>query len=148
MFPTRNQSQLDNVQFGHPEQIRVLIIEENLNAARLLKRKLESEHVYDMTLTHTRAEGFYLLCTDTFDLVLMGHSMWKIDNEVFLNVLRSSEIRIPVLFLPPDNYPTGTRRTAFLSLHRPVGSDNRIDARLLEAIHQITSAIGTNYVVT
>ena len=54
--------------------MHILVVEDDLKVATALKSGLEAEH-YQVTVVHTGEEGFYLLNTETFDLVILDLSL-------------------------------------------------------------------------
>lgn len=78
--------------------MRILVVEDEKKVAKALKEGLEAEH-YEVTVAHTGEEGFYLVSSQTFDLVLLDLMLPGRDGIEVLKTLRSRELQTPVLVL-------------------------------------------------
>lgn len=78
--------------------MRILVVEDEKKVAKALKEGLEAEH-YEVTVAHTGEEGFYLVSSQTFDLVLLDLMLPGRDGIEVLRTLRSRELQTPVLIL-------------------------------------------------
>jgi two-component system copper resistance phosphate regulon response regulator CusR len=78
--------------------VNILVIEDEKKVALALKEGLESEH-YDVQVALTGEEGFYLLCSREFDLVVLDLMLPGRDGMEILRTLRKSNARTPVLIL-------------------------------------------------
>lgn len=78
--------------------MRILVVEDEKKIAKALKEGLEAEH-YEITVARTGEEGFYLVSSQTFDLVLLDLMLPGRDGIEVLSTLRSRELQTPVLIL-------------------------------------------------
>lgn len=78
--------------------MHILVVEDDLKVATALKSGLEAEH-YQVTVVHTGEEGFYLLNTETFDLVILDLSLPGRDGLEVLATIRERALEITVLVL-------------------------------------------------
>jgi DNA-binding response OmpR family regulator len=78
--------------------LKILVIEDERKVALALQKGLESEH-YDVQVALTGEEGFYLLCSREFDLVVLDLMLPGRDGMEILRTLRKSNARTPVLIL-------------------------------------------------
>lgn len=78
--------------------MNILVIEDEKKVALALKEGLESEH-YDVQVALTGEEGFYLLCSREFDLVVLDLMLPGRDGMEILRTLRKSNAQTPVLIL-------------------------------------------------
>jgi len=78
--------------------VRILVVEDEKKVAKALKEGLEAEH-YEVTVAHTGEECFYLVSSQTFDLVLLDLMLPGRDGIEVLRTLRSRELQTPVLIL-------------------------------------------------
>jgi DNA-binding response OmpR family regulator len=78
--------------------LKILVIEDEKKVALALQKGLESEH-YDVQVALTGEEGFYLLCSREFDLVVLDLMLPGRDGMEILRTLRRSNARTPVLIL-------------------------------------------------
>lgn len=76
----------------------ILVVEDEKKVATALKEGLEAEH-YKVTVAHTGEEGFYLVSSQTFDLVLLDLMLPGRDGIEVLKTLRDHELHTPVLVL-------------------------------------------------
>jgi DNA-binding response OmpR family regulator len=78
--------------------VKTLLIEDNVKTARALKRGLAGEG-FDPRVARNGEEGFFLLNTETFDLVVLDWMLPARDGLEVLRALRSSGKKTPVLLL-------------------------------------------------
>jgi len=78
--------------------VRILVVEDERKVAHALKEGLEAEH-YKVTLAHTGEEGFYLIHSETFDLVLLDVMLPGRSGVEILSTLRKRGLQTPVLLL-------------------------------------------------
>lgn len=78
--------------------MRILVIEDEKKIAKAIEKGLEGER-YDVTVTHTGEEGYFLATTQSFDLVLLDLMLPGRDGIEILKSLRDQDIGTPVLIL-------------------------------------------------
>lgn len=78
--------------------MRILVVEDEKKVAKALQEGLEAEH-YQVTVAYTGEEGFYLLNSQTFDLVLLDLMLPGRDGFEILKTLRERGLQTPVLIL-------------------------------------------------
>lgn len=78
--------------------MKILVVEDEKKVALALQKGLESEH-YNVQVALTGEEGFYLLCSREFDLVVLDLMLPGRDGMEILRTLRRSKARTPVLIL-------------------------------------------------
>lgn len=78
--------------------MQILVVEDEKKVAEALKEGLEAEH-YKVNVAHTGEEGFFLINSQTFDLVLLDIMLPGRDGIDILNTLRRRGIQTPVLIL-------------------------------------------------
>jgi len=78
--------------------MRILVVEDEKKVAKALQEGLKSEH-YEVTIAYTGEEGFYLLNSQTFDLVLLDLMLPGRDGFEILKTLRERGLQTPVLIL-------------------------------------------------
>jgi two-component system copper resistance phosphate regulon response regulator CusR len=78
--------------------LNILIIEDEKKVALALQKGLESEH-YDVQVALTGEEGFYLLSSREFDLIILDLMLPGRDGMEILRTLRKTHDRTPVLIL-------------------------------------------------
>src|SRR6202162_3217304 len=79
--------------------MRLLIVEDDSKTARALESGLQSEG-FSVVLAHTGEEGFFLLSSESFDLIVLD---WMLPGRDGIEILRAARARgtqIPVLLLP------------------------------------------------
>lgn len=74
------------------------MVEDEQKLARALKEGLEAND-YSVFVAQTGEEGFYLLCTQSFDLAILDVMLPGRDRFEILSTLRQRGVRIPVLLL-------------------------------------------------
>jgi DNA-binding response OmpR family regulator len=78
--------------------LNILIIEDEKKVALAIKKGLESEH-FEVELAMTGEEGFFLLCSRTFDLVILDLMLPGRDGTEILHTLRKKDKGTSVLIL-------------------------------------------------
>lgn len=78
--------------------MNILVIEDEKKVAVALKKGLEAEH-YDVEVALTGEEGFFLVCSRTFDLIILDLMLPGRDGIEILRTLRKNNVRTPVLIL-------------------------------------------------
>jgi DNA-binding response OmpR family regulator len=78
--------------------MRLLIVEDDEKTARALQSGLQSEG-FSVALARAGEEGFFLLSTETFDLVLLDWMLPGRDGIEILKALRARGTQTPVLLL-------------------------------------------------
>jgi DNA-binding response OmpR family regulator len=78
--------------------MHILVVEDEVKVARALKEGLESEN-HRVKLAHSGEEGFYLLNTEAFDLVILDLMLPGRDGIEILTTLRKKDVHTPVLIL-------------------------------------------------
>ena len=78
--------------------MQILVVEDERKVAKALKEGLEAER-YHVTVAHTGEEGFFLLNSQTFDLVLLDLMLPGRDGFEIVKTLREKGLQIPVLIL-------------------------------------------------
>ena len=78
--------------------MHILVVEDEKKLGLALKDGLESE-CYEVTLAHTGEEGFFLLNSGSFDLVVLDLMLPGRDGLEILATIRKRGLRIPVLIL-------------------------------------------------
>lgn len=78
--------------------MRILVVEDEKKVAEALRQGLEVEH-YQVTAVHTGEEGFYLLNSQSFDLVILDLMLPGRDGLEILKTFRDHGVQTPVLIL-------------------------------------------------
>jgi two-component system, OmpR family, copper resistance phosphate regulon response regulator CusR len=78
--------------------VRILVIEDERKLATAIRDGLEADD-YSVTLAHTGEDGFYLLCKQLFDLVILDVMLPGRDGLEILGSLREQGFKIPILLL-------------------------------------------------
>ena len=78
--------------------MRILVIEDEQKLGQALQEGLEAEQ-YGVALAHTGEEGFYLVQTESFDLVILDVMLPGRSGLEILNTMRQHGLRTPVLML-------------------------------------------------
>jgi two-component system copper resistance phosphate regulon response regulator CusR len=78
--------------------VNILVIEDEKKVALALQKGLESE-LYHVQVALTGEEGFYRLCAQKFDLVILDLMLPGRDGLEILRTLRKTNARTPVLIL-------------------------------------------------
>lgn len=78
--------------------MRILIVEDEARLAQALKQGLETEH-YEVTVAATGEDGFFLVSTEVFDLMLLDLMLPGRDGFEALAALRGRGLQTPVLIL-------------------------------------------------
>ena len=78
--------------------MRILVVEDEKKVAKALEEGLEAEH-YEVAVAHTGEDGFYLISTQAFDLVLLDLMLPGRSGLEILRAMRTRGLRTPVLIL-------------------------------------------------
>jgi DNA-binding response OmpR family regulator len=78
--------------------VRILVVEDEPKVAHALREGLEAES-YEVTLAHTGEEGFFLIHSETFDLVILDIMLPGRGGLEVLSTLRKRGLQTPVLLL-------------------------------------------------
>jgi len=78
--------------------MRILVVEDERKIAKALRDGLEAEH-YEVKIAPTGEEGFFLVNSETFDLVVLDLMLPKRDGIEVLTALRKRGLQTPVLIL-------------------------------------------------
>ena len=78
--------------------MRILVVEDEHKLAKALQEGLQSEQ-YGVALAHTGEEGFYLVQTESFDLVILDVMLPGRNGLEILKAMRQHGLRTPVLML-------------------------------------------------
>ena len=78
--------------------MRILVVEDEQKLAKALKEGLEADQ-YSVDLAHTGEEGFYLIETENFDLVVLDVMLPGRSGLQILSAMRQRGVKTPVLLL-------------------------------------------------
>lgn len=78
--------------------MRILVIEDELKLAQALQKGLQAEQ-YTVTLSHSGEEGFYLVQTQSFDLVILDVMLPGRSGFEILTTMRHHGLKCPILML-------------------------------------------------
>jgi two-component system copper resistance phosphate regulon response regulator CusR len=78
--------------------VRILIVEDEPKLAAAIKEGLESE-IYEVRLARTGEEGFFLVHSERFDLLILDVMLPGRSGLEILRQLRAENFRIPILLL-------------------------------------------------
>ena len=78
--------------------MRILVVEDEKKVAKSLEEGLEAEH-YEVAVAHTGEDGFYLISTQAFDLVLLDLMLPGRSGLEILQAMRTRGLKTPVLIL-------------------------------------------------
>jgi two-component system copper resistance phosphate regulon response regulator CusR len=78
--------------------VRILIVEDEKKVAKALEQGLEAEH-YEVAVANTGEDGFYLISTQAFDLVLLDLMLPGRSGLEILRAMRIRGLKTPVLIL-------------------------------------------------
>lgn len=78
--------------------VRILVVEDEKKIAEALREGLAAEH-FDVAVAHTGEEGFFLVNTETFDLIMLDIMLPGRDGIEILTTLRGRGLQTPVLML-------------------------------------------------
>ena len=78
--------------------MRILVVEDEPKLGKALQEGLQSEQ-YGVALAHTGEEGFYLVQTESFDLVILDIMLPGRNGLEILKAMRQHGLRTPVLML-------------------------------------------------
>ena len=79
-------------------RVRILVVEDEVKLACALREGLEADG-YSVEVAHTGESGFYLLRSNSFDLVILDVMLPGRNGLEILAVVRKKELTIPVLLL-------------------------------------------------
>jgi len=77
--------------FGDEQRPRILVIDENISDARLMRRLFEARHRFEITEVHSGQAALDTLKQFTPDLIVLDLMLSDIPGEELLNILRSTE---------------------------------------------------------
>jgi two-component system, OmpR family, copper resistance phosphate regulon response regulator CusR len=98
-LPTATDSQWFNLDWHNGSStVRILVVEDETKLAAALKDGLEADQ-YTVRLAYTGEDGFYLLHTERFDLVIMDVMLPGRDGFEIVKTLRQRGMETPVLLL-------------------------------------------------
>lgn len=86
------------VAFVHCEQMRVLVVEDELKIGEALRDGLQAEQ-YDVSLERTGEAAFYRASTEDFDLMVMDLGLPGRDGLEVIAALRQNKLRTPIIVL-------------------------------------------------
>jgi DNA-binding response OmpR family regulator len=86
------------VDVGNQPPYRILVIEDEVKMAEALREGLEAER-YSVTVARTGEEGFYLVSTQTYELMVLDWMLPGRDGIEILTHLRKGGYLLPVLVL-------------------------------------------------
>src|SRR5207253_7272394 len=89
--------QTDRYYFGE-ESLRILVVEDEAKVARALQEGLERQQ-YEVVVAGTGEEGFYLVSSEEFDLVILDLMLPGHDGLEVLSTIRKRGLATPVLIL-------------------------------------------------
>ena len=78
--------------------MRVLVVEDEKKMAEALRKGLESDG-YEVKIANTGEDGFFLVTTETFDIVILDLMLPARDGMEILAAMRHRELLMPVLIL-------------------------------------------------
>jgi len=78
--------------------MKILIIEDEQKVAKALKEGLEHQQ-YDVDIAHTGEDGFFLLNSEQYDLLLLDLMLPGHDGIEILKTIRNKKLNLPVLIL-------------------------------------------------
>jgi two-component system copper resistance phosphate regulon response regulator CusR len=78
--------------------MRILVVEDEQKLAKALKEGLQADH-YSVDIAHTGEEGFYLVETERFDLVVLDVMLPGRSGLAILATMRQRGFKTPVLML-------------------------------------------------
>jgi two-component system copper resistance phosphate regulon response regulator CusR len=78
--------------------VKILVIEDEKKVGLAIRKGLEAEH-FDVELALTGEDGFFRLCSGTFDLVILDLMLPGRDGTDILRALRRTDKATPVLIL-------------------------------------------------
>ena len=78
--------------------MHILVVEDEKKIAKAIKKGLEGKR-YDVTVSHTGEEGYFLATTQSFDLILLDLMLPGRDGLEILDSLRDQDCNTPVLIL-------------------------------------------------
>ncbi len=78
--------------------MRILVVEDELKLAGALKSGLETDD-YVVSVAHSGEDGFYMIQTEAFDLIVLDVMLPGRDGFEILTALRRRGVKTPVLLL-------------------------------------------------
>ena len=96
MFAVRRRR--DNPHVIGADAVRILVVEDELKVAQALRTGLEAQQ-YQVALAATGEEGFFLVNSQYFDLIILDLMLPGRDGLDVLGALRKCGFRVPVLML-------------------------------------------------
>ena len=78
--------------------MRILVVEDEKKVAKALEEGLEAE-LYEVAVAHTGEDGFYLISTQAFDMVLLDLMLPGRSGLEILRAMRTRGLKTPVLIL-------------------------------------------------
>jgi DNA-binding response OmpR family regulator len=78
--------------------VRILVVEDERKVAKALQEGLEGES-YSVAVAHTGEDGFFLLNSEPFDLVVLDVMLPGRSGLQILDAMRNQGVRVPVLLL-------------------------------------------------
>jgi two-component system, OmpR family, copper resistance phosphate regulon response regulator CusR len=78
--------------------VRILVVEDEKKIAEALREGLSAEH-FEVAVANTGEDGFFLVNTETFDLVILDIMLPGRDGIEILSTLRARGLQTPVLML-------------------------------------------------
>jgi DNA-binding response OmpR family regulator len=78
--------------------VRILVVEDEQKLGRAIKEGLEADR-YEVSLAHTGEEGYYLVQTESFDLIILDILLPGRSGLEILATIRQHGFRTPVLLL-------------------------------------------------
>lgn len=87
-----------NAEPAFKEIMRILVVEDEKNLARVLKQGLE-ENSFAVDISYDGEDGLYMAETFPFDAVILDIMLPKMDGIEVLRRLRRKEVHVPVLML-------------------------------------------------
>ena len=82
----------------YEKRVRILVVEDEPKLAMALREGLEEEH-YEVSVAKTGEEGFYILYSDRFDLIVLDVMLPGRSGLEVLSRIRQNGLQIPVLLL-------------------------------------------------
>jgi len=120
-------------------QIRILLIDDEKNAAWLFKIRLELSWGYQVTIAHSGKEGLRKFRKENFDLVITDYNIPDLNGEEVLDAIKKKQPELPVCVFVAchDNDPAiidRIRTKADAIISKPINFDN-----LHETIRKVLS---------
>lgn len=118
---------------------RICIVEDNLDAARLLRRVLQAQGDYQIDEAHNGREGLELIRRNRPDLILLDLMMPEIDGFGVIDALKADErLRdIPVIVVTAQELTSTERRRLDGHVRRLLQKGTFLSTDILEEIEEI-----------